>query len=117
MKNIVVFLFTLIALFLGLASHETHYYILTDLLGFRCPPHLINLFFSVIFFISAVIIAQETYLIELYNTIKNITQSAGKLAKSTAKAAIKASKNFNNIDDLAKRIENFVDTNDFKINK
>ncbi len=38
MKNIVVFLFTLIALFLGLASHETHYYILTDLLDLDVLP-------------------------------------------------------------------------------
>jgi hypothetical protein len=121
MVGILSLLFVVSALFLGLCSHDMHCYVMNDLLGIECPPHFINLILSIFFFVVAVIIAQESYLKNVYNAIQNITQTAGKLAgklaKTTAKVAIKASKNLNDIDQLANRIENFVDSNDFKILK
>lgn len=62
LKHLVIIVLTLNALFWALGNHQQHCYI-ASLFGIsKCPPHYIHIFFGVLSFILAILLAQYDYI-------------------------------------------------------
>jgi len=63
MKNLVVIVLVINALFWGLASHDQHCSVAdwVGLGGDNCPPHYVHLMMGLAFFVAAVYCQQKSY--------------------------------------------------------
>jgi hypothetical protein len=104
LRELLVIFFLLNAIFWGLMPHSTHCRVVSQLFGrnMKCPPHIVHLSFGIISFLLAILFAQQEYVMNVLNDVKDIMVGAGH-AVDFAKEKFQSAQHFR------AEIEHFVD--------
>ena len=113
MRELLVALLVANALFWSLMPHSVHCEFVSNFTSKPCPPHMFHIMFGVASFFLAIMLAQKEYFDELANGVKVATQVAGAVVKRVSKITSKAMKKMPSMDEVADRVEGFVDKVEF----
>jgi len=113
MRELLVALLVANALFWSLMPHSMHCEFVSNFTNMKCPPHICHISFGVLSFILAIILAQKEYFDELVTGVKQVTQIAGAVLNRASKITTKALKKMPSVDEVADRVEGFVDKVEF----
>jgi hypothetical protein len=64
LRNLLLVVFAVNALFWGLLPHSVHCKALAMVSSMKCPPHSVHLVMSVVFYFAALFVAQREYLMK-----------------------------------------------------
>jgi hypothetical protein len=109
MRELLVSLLVVNAMFLCLLPHSIHCDFIKNITNRDCPPHIILIILGLSSFILAVIIAQQEYIDEIIDIAKKTTQVAGAVVTRVTKISKKAISKFPSVSEVADRVEHFVD--------
>lgn len=109
MRELFIVILLATAIFLSLMPHNVHEVFYSKLGIKKTPPHLILVLLGILLFITATIVSQKDYLDSLYKSIKMTQQIAGALVSRFSKISNKAVKKIPSFEQVADKIETFVD--------
>ena len=113
MRELLVAVLVANALFWSLMPHSMHCEFVSNFTDAKCPPHIFHISFGVLSFILAIVLAQKEYFDELANGVKQATQIAGAVLNRASKITSKALKKMPSVNEVADRVEGFVDKVEF----
>lgn len=64
LRNLLLVVFAVNALFWGLLPHSIHCKALAMVSSMKCPPHSVHLVMGVVFYFAALFVAQREYLMK-----------------------------------------------------
>lgn len=112
MRELLVSLLVVNAMFLCLLPHSIHCDFIENITNRDCPPHICLIVMGISSFILAVFIAQKEYIDSLITIAKSTTQVAGAIAYRVSRIGKKAMDKLPSVSDVADRVEHFVDKAD-----
>ena len=115
MKDLVILILVILALFLCLMPRDYQINILNKIGIQYIPPHICLILLGGIFFTMATILAQQDYIEKLVECVKASNQIAGAVIKRAYVISDKAIRKMPPLEKVADKIEHFVYTVDINI--
>lgn len=80
-RELLIVFFLLNAVFWALLPHQTHCQFVSQFTDMKCPPHFVHISLGIVFFLLAIFLSQQTYLMEMFNDAKDVLVGAGYAVK------------------------------------
>ena len=109
MKEVIVFLLVVNALFWALSPRSLQCRVVSYFTNAKCPPHIFHIIFGVLSFTLAILIAQHKYITDITNEVMRIFDYTSKIAVKAGKISSKAVKKMPSVEEFTSKIEKYVD--------